>query len=85
MKLRKKRKFRPLGYIIFIGGVALLLIIFFVFDVWMSWMGFFLRFSGTFGLGEIFWGTLGLAAWACPMMFIPLVLALLFGSTDMEK
>jgi hypothetical protein len=82
--MKKGRKFTPLGYVIFIGGILLSLVVFFVFNVWKGWMDFFLHFSGTFGMGMNFWGGLGLAAWAFPTMLVPLILAILLGSKEKE-
>jgi hypothetical protein len=82
--MKKGRKLTPLGYVIFIGGILLSLVVFFVFNVWEGWMDFFLRLSGTFGMGMNFWGGLGLAAWVLPTILVPLILATLLGSKEQE-
>ena len=84
MALKNGRKFNIWGYVIFLGGFGLSMIAFFVFDVWIKWMAFFLGLSGTLGLSMDIWGAIGIAAWVFPSFFIPLILAILFGSSKKE-
>ena len=75
-----KRKLTPLGWILSIGGMALAVLSYVLFDIGQ----FFLELNGVLGLNETYWVIIGGVIWLFVIMSILTPILLKLGTTTVN-